>query len=724
MLFSMILLTSCQKLFGPSELDRIEVELDLGTLEVFSPDKNYSAELDFLDPDYELVVSLARGKSFAADVSFFINGILIEEDYVIEEDSLTFLFDDPSAFDPDVLREVVVSLDPNEGHFPRSYVERQDPDRTLVITTSDDTLGNSFTLFDSSHTMLQWFYKLFIVYQEESDAYIVVAADPALTRIKDLVLPAYDYILAVHNQTQDEEALEAITDYATHFEGNMMVFFDKDVTTYEEGDMNVSFYTDDQIRGIQSTTMQDPTELPVPIREEFRFSGWKRDEVVETEFPGFRMDENIKQIDYVAQWESVSVPDLDALLEDAIPQTVTENIFLPISYGHFEISWTSNDPVVLDETGIYTKPYLATTVLLTAHITSPDGPFERTYEIEALGYKSLAQTISSGYIYRNYDQVDDDFFDTLDIIYTAFITGQDDGSLVGTNFLSNVQTHIMPRARQEGNWVVMSVGPSTSWSSIAADPTKVEAFANNIVDMINEHGFDGVDIDWETPTSTEKTRYTALMRTVYQKVKENNENHLVTTAITGGMWQPPRYDLLNSAQYIDYINVMTYGMTSSGGQYQNALYPSNTYHNPDFKAGKSLTSCSIEESVAIFESYGVERNKLIIGLAFYGIEQSRTYDSQTGIYGPWTNVGSVYYHRIRDYYLEEDDYTRVYDANAGVPYIIKNDGTVFISYDDPRSIIEKTNYVIDEGLGGLMFWEYGTDPTETLLNALRAALSN
>ncbi|MFP4186688.1 MAG: glycosyl hydrolase family 18 protein, partial [Acholeplasmataceae bacterium] len=711
--FLLIGLTSCQALFGPNELEAIAVELDLETHGVTTPNKGYTARIEERDSGYVLTVTLSQRKSFSDDLAFYINGILIEEDFAITEDTLTFRFDDPEAFDPAALREVSVSLDPDGGYFPRSFVEEQEPDRVLTVTSFDDTLGTSFTLFDSSHTMLQWFYKLFVVYQEEADAYVIVAADPASTRIEDLDLPDYDFILAVHNQTQDEAALEAIKSYSSDFNANMMVLFDRDIGSYDGGEMEVSFYSDEQIHGIQRTTMKDPEALPVPIREEFRFAGWQRNGVVETEFPGFPMDENVKELSYVAEWESVTIADLDRLLAEAIPPTVTADIDLPQTYGHFAIDWTSSDPETIDHDGTYTKPYQATSILLTASISSPDGPVERRFTVEAHGYKSLSQPISSGYIYRNYDRVDDDFFATLDIVYTAFITAQDDGTLAGTNYLSNVQNHIMPGARAAGSWVVMSVGPGSSWSEIAASPTRIATFADSIVATINEHGFDGVDIDWETPAGSEKTRYTALMRAVHTKVKENNENHLVTTAITGGMWQPPNYDLENSAAYIDYINVMTYGMTSSGGQYQNALYRSNDYYDRDYRAGRTLTSCSIAESVDIFEDYGVEKSKLIIGLAFYGIEQRRSYDPVTETYGPWTNAGSVYYPQILDHYLESDDYRRVYDRNAGVPYIIKNDGTVFISYDDPRSIIEKADFVRAEGLGGLMFWEYGTDSTET-----------
>ena len=209
------------------------------------------------------------------------------------------------------------------------------------------------------------------------------------------------------------------------------------------------------------------------------------------------------------------------------------------------------------------------------------------------------------------------------------------------------------------------------------------------------------------------------MKVVYEKVKANNPNHLVTTAITGGMWQPPRYDLTNSNQYLDYINLMTYGMTNSNGQYQNPLYRSTVNDYPTFLAGRTLGSASIDESVQFLKNtYGVHYNKIIVGLAFYGIRQVRTYDTVNNTYSSWGRSGSVYYNDIVLNYLSNDDYIKRYDTNAGVPYIVKADGTEFISYDNPRSILEKTAYVIEQGLGGVMFWEYGTDTTNTLLEAI------
>ena len=122
------------------------------------------------------------------------------------------------------------------------------------------------------------------------------------------------------------------------------------------------------------------------------------------------------------------------------------------------------------------------------------------------------------------------------------------------------------------------------------------------MNFIVENNIHGIDIDWETPASNEATNFTLLMKAIYEKVKAYNKNYLVTAAIGGGKWQPPKYDLPNSKDYLDYVNLMTYSMATGNGYYQNALFKSTK--------GATLTSCTIEESIKIFNDYGSWKNVL------------------------------------------------------------------------------------------------------------------
>ncbi|MBU1143343.1 MAG: hypothetical protein KKH92_06835 [Firmicutes bacterium] len=629
----------------------------------------------------------------------------------------------PILSNPTEYVDVDVTFQLEGGHWDSQIFKLNDPKDQLTVTDLNNTTGTVFSIIDSKDVSLRWFYKLFIVYNEAYEAYEVVFKDLATASISNLDLPDYDYILALHDNLTDQETKDIFIDYVGA-EEELFLLFDVELSTYTSGDLIVSFYPEESITFDYLKPMNESELLPIPVRNEFYFVGWSDGTEIFTTFPRYQAKDLVTSITYQAVWEGYSMQALETYLNSFIPVKAIADLTLPTSYSQYQITWSSNEENALSSTGIYRRPYQDTIVTLTATITSDDGTEIKTYEIEMDGYKELTTGIASSYIYRNYHLLNNEFFETLDIINTAFIIASEDASLNGTAYLSNVETYILPRARLHGNWVIMSIAPESAWSTIAASPIKVNLFADNIVEAINTYGFDGVDIDWETPTYGEMTLFTELMRIVHTKVKANNPNHLVTAAIAGGIWQPPRYDLLNSAQYMDYINMMTYGMTSSNGYYQNALFKDSTYHHTEFSVGRTLNSCSIEESVAIYhDDFNIPYHKIIVGVAFYGMKQVRSYNQSTNTWSAWTGDGSVYYASISNNYIGNSNYTRFYDASAGVPYIVKNDGTEFISYDDPRSIADKSAYILENELGGMMFWENGTDTTGTLLLAMRLGLN-
>jgi chitinase len=499
------------------------------------------------------------------------------------------------------------------------------------------------------------------------------------------------------------------------------------ITLYAKWSVNqytISFNSDGG-SFIDSITQDYNTNISLPeapTKDGYTFDGWYLDSELLTEYSDSTMPS--ENITLYAKWVPIDWSDIELYLSNLIPNQLSDNIILPTSYKTYSISWISGNPDIISNTGFYNRPYQATIITLSAIIQLGQHRLTKTYEIEVEGYKSLTAPLTSSYIYRDYNLVNDSFFQTLDIINCAFITANSAGTLSGSAVLSNINNYIMPKARENGNWVIFSIAPDSDWSAIASSSSRINTFADNIVAMINQYGFDGVDIDWETPTSLEAPRFTLMMQVIYTKVKENNPNHLVTAAIAGGMWQPPRYDLENSHQYLDYINMMTYGMVSNNGYYQNALSRSTIYDNPTNSVGKTLTSCSIEESVAIYNSYGIPNSKIIVGVAFYGIKQTRTFNQTTQTWSDWVNAGSVSYTSLINNYLNNSSYKYYYDTFAKVPYILKTDGTLFISYDNPRSIADKSEYIIENGLAGMMYWENGHDSTGTLLLAMENGLND
>lgn len=674
---------------------------------------------------YLLKILLNEGEVFADEVTLEINDWLVPvTKYTQLENEIQLLFESFDEINPEALAKVDIQFHLNGGMLTATDFETIEPDYVLTIEARNSAHGQQVTLITTKDLVLRYYHKLFLKFNDVYGAYQVVAVDPSLKPTTDFKHIDYDYIIAVPQYYQNESVLQKITTFTTETERLQFVVFNQELSTYTSGPLLAQLYPEDLIGVAFTKQFTEEASLPVPVRDEYRFSGWFDGVELYETYLGYQVKDAPSGLVLEAVWEGYTLQELYQQLDGLIPDETHQNVNLPTTFSHYQIEWTSSREDIINPSGHFNRPFTTASVRLTAHITGPETDLTKTYDVIALPYKSLEKPIASSYIYRGYDLVDDNFFETLDIINTAFVLADANGNLYDPgNYLYSVNTYIMPKAKQYGNWVLMSVGPGTSWSSIVATPGRIETFANDIVHFINTYGFDGVDIDWETPTTGEATRYTKLMEAVYEKVKANNPKHLVTTAITGGIWQPQKYDLTNSIAYLDYINIMTYSMMSNSGVYQNPLYRQLTNHSV-FGAGRTLNTASIDESVKDFKNtYGIAYDKLIVGLAFYGVKQIRTYIPETDSYTAWVFSGtSPGYHEIVNQYLSNPNYTEVYDRGAGVPYLIKNDGTVFISYDNPRSIIEKGNYVIDNGLAGMMYWEQGKDNSGILLGALRTVL--
>ena len=56
------------------------------------------------------------------------------------------------------------------------------------------------------------------------------------------------------------------------------------------------------------------------------------------------------------------------------------------------------------------------------------------------------------------------------------------------------------------------------------------------------------------------------------------------------------------------------------------------------------------------------------------------------------------------------------------PYLVNQQTKEIISYEDEESIQERCKYVLENKMGGVMFWEYDSDPKGYLLNEIDRSL--
>ncbi len=275
--------------------------------------------------------------------------------------------------------------------------------------------------------------------------------------------------------------------------------------------------------------------------------------------------------------------------------------------------------------------------------------------------------------------------------------------------------------------LVLSIGGwgAGGFSEAAADEEGREKFALTAVEIIKKYELDGLDIDWEYPcistagiaaTYDDRENFTKLIKTSREIMdKELGKDKMLTIAAGAGEYFINSTNMSEVEKYLDYVQLMTYDLR--GGYHIITGHHTNLLDDK-----KDILQASAKKAAACFEKAGVPRDKLILGAAYYSRMWKGVPDRESGLHQMAETTGGYgpsYGELVKDY-INKNGYKRYFDEEARAPWLFNGD--TFISYDDEVSCKEKAEYVVKNGLGGIMFWEYRLDETRTLTEVMRKAL--
>lgn len=234
--------------------------------------------------------------------------------------------------------------------------------------------------------------------------------------------------------------------------------------------------------------------------------------------------------------------------------------------------------------------------------------------------------------------------------------------------------------------VLLSIGGwgSGRFSEMAANDEYRRAFAADCDRVVKEFALDGIDIDWEYPTSSmanissspdDTENFTLPMQDIRAAIGNEKELTLATVASA-------RYiDFKAILPSVDFVNIMAYDMASAP-KHHSALYPSG--HSGDITSDGAVTA---------HLKAGVPPSKLVMGMPFYG----RGGDGYPS-FQDYNKVGNT-----------DTQYTEKWDEVAQVPYLADKNDTLVFGFENPRSLAIKCQYILDKDLLGGMYWDYSGD---------------
>ena len=246
-----------------------------------------------------------------------------------------------------------------------------------------------------------------------------------------------------------------------------------------------------------------------------------------------------------------------------------------------------------------------------------------------------------------------------------------------------------------GGW-----GNDVGFATVAASSSLRTTFINNLIEICDTYGYDGIDLDWEHPNSSENSQNLNLLIEEMDSIfNAYDSDLLITMAVPVSNWSGQWYDFSFLKSHVDFFNAMTYDM--HGGWSSHAGHNSPLFQSP---TGDPDGSCSTAIGY-LATTRGIPRGQINLGLPFWGKKYQAT-DINESFSG---DVIDMWYYEIPP--LIGNGWSYQWDSNAFCPYLIKDDQSMIITYDDPESIGYKCEYAKDQDLGGVMIWALGYDVT-------------
>jgi chitinase len=315
--------------------------------------------------------------------------------------------------------------------------------------------------------------------------------------------------------------------------------------------------------------------------------------------------------------------------------------------------------------------------------------------------------------------------------------------------------------------VLMSIGGASAantatFSAAAGTAAGRQALASSCIGMFVQGNiaqgitapglFDGFNIDWEFPTSTDTQNFTALLKEFRRQLdalgKTTGKQYVMSFDGPAGAQNYVNIDLKHAAEQVDFITVDGYNYAGSWDTQTNHASPLFD-DKQDPLDGQGL---DIDATVNAYLKAGVPAKKYTMGLPLYGAGWTGVPNVNHGLYQSSTGPSPVLlangqaecadlsgatagcdllltpgiatYATLAN--LTANGYTRSYDAQRIAVSLYNPASGTFYTYDDPATALLKMIYIdikVPGGLGGAYVWALKDDDANgTMVKTMAKAI--
>ncbi len=285
-----------------------------------------------------------------------------------------------------------------------------------------------------------------------------------------------------------------------------------------------------------------------------------------------------------------------------------------------------------------------------------------------------------------------------DLCYFSYEVNPADGNATTTHNWSTAS--VIDDALANGVRVSLCVTLFSNHATFLNNSSAKQTLIDNIINMLQSRGANGVNIDFEGVNSSLKSQYNDFLIDLSNQVHNQIPNSMVSVCTYAVDWG----DLFNEEeidQYIDYYTIMGYDYYYSGSSTAGPTSPLYTFNAFDYNLSKTVNH---------YISEGATPGKLILGLPYYGMEWNTT--AQDIPSSTTSFVSSRTYKYIKN--NTSGHYSnRQWDNTSICPYYTyynsspENWRQCFV--DDEGSLAYKYDFVNMLNIAGIGIWALGYD---------------
>ena len=289
---------------------------------------------------------------------------------------------------------------------------------------------------------------------------------------------------------------------------------------------------------------------------------------------------------------------------------------------------------------------------------------------------------------------------------------------------------ISDKAKYYGVKTILGLDGRNELKPVFENPTLKNIFINDIIEFISTHNMDGVDLDYEYPTSNAEgdnvVSFIQDLRTAFDAL--GHQEWIITLAMPKNNNYARYFNIDNLLPYVNWLNIMTYGYDAAFTSYFGHNEP--LYNNP----GATYNPGSASSSMDYYNNIrSVPKNKLVMGLSFFGFKHynfNTLFGTKPQGSGTPKSASPGYKSILADL-TNTATYTYYWDDVSKVPYLITSNGSikipgsnpavytnVMVTYDDEESTRLKCQYINEQGFLGAMIWHLGAGWLDDVANPI------